>query len=276
VRVGPLRVSAFGLSAAVGRVGALWLSLRTAKVVGVEPAELWDAGLVGLTAGFGISRLLLVMRDWHAFVQYPMLVLALPSFTYLGMGLTAAVVGAYLWRRRLPVLRVMDAWAPCAAVLAVALELGHWMEGSDAGMPWRGGLVPVQAMGAVGAVALAVGLAWMLWRGYTPVRPKAEALGYQPHSRRDMRPDPQGSGYPEAEPGCRVGSRFVAGRVAGLGLILGGVMAFGLDMMSQPVVSGEAWLEPGQWVAVGTMVVGGMLLLRGESAPARAGSQMSS
>jgi phosphatidylglycerol:prolipoprotein diacylglycerol transferase len=182
------------------------------------------------------------------------------------MGLTAAVVGAYLWRRRLPVLRVMDAWAPCAAVLAVALELGHWMEGSDAGMPWRGGLVPVQAMGAVGAMALAAGLAWMLWRGQTPVRPRAEALGYQPHSRRDMRADPQGSGHQGVEPGyaeAGMGPQGAvahdmgtAGRVAGLGLVVGGVMAFGLDMVSQPVVGGGAWLEPGQWVAVGAMVVG--------------------
>jgi len=219
VRLGPLRVSGYGLCAAVGLVAALGLSLRTARRVGLEPVEIWDAGLFGLGAAFVISRALLVVRDPHAFRMYPMLVMALPSFTYLGMALTAVAVLVYVRVRRLRLLAVMDAWAPCGAVLGAALCLGHLVEGTDAGMPWGfgGRLLPVQVVGAV----VALGLALLLLREL-----KRHALGF----------------------------------VGGLGLVVGGLAAFVMDMVTQPVQSGEGWLESGQWIAIGVMIVGVVVL----------------
>jgi phosphatidylglycerol:prolipoprotein diacylglycerol transferase len=198
VRLGPLRLSAYGLCAAVGLVGALWLSLRTARMVDLEPAEIWDAGLFGLGAAFVVSRLLLVVRNWTVFLRYPMLVLALPSLSYWAMGITAVAVGVYLRRKKMPLLAVMDAWAPCAALLAGFLELGHWMEGSDAGMPWRRGgrLLPAQEFGVLLSVVLMVVLLWRL-----PLRRRV-------------------------------------GEVGGLGLVLGGAAAFLLRMVTQPTGDG--------------------------------------
>jgi len=44
-------------------------------------------------------------------------------------------------------------------------------------------------------------------------------------------------------------------------LLAGGVASFLLDMITQPVESGgRGWLDPAQWVAVGAMLVGGLLL----------------
>jgi phosphatidylglycerol:prolipoprotein diacylglycerol transferase len=220
VRLGPLRLSAYGLCAALGLAGALWLSLRTARMVGVEPAEIWDAGLFALGAAFVISRLLLVVRNWTAFLHYPLLVLALPSLSYFGMSLTAVAVLLYLRRKRLPTLAVMDAWAPCAALLAGLLEIGHWLEGSDAGMPWLSGgkLVPVQLIGAGLSTLLMLYLLWML-----------------------------------------VAKRR-SGAVGGVGLTLGGLLAFVGAMVRQPVTAGGEWLETGQWIAIGAMIVGVVVL----------------
>ena len=127
-------------------------------MVGLEPTEIWDAGLFGLGAAFVVSRALLVARNWDVFFHYPLLVLALPSLSYWAMGITAVAVGVYLRRKKMPLLAVRDAWAPCAALLAAFLELGHWMEGSDAGMPWRrgGGLLPAQEFGVLLSVVLMV------------------------------------------------------------------------------------------------------------------------
>lgn len=232
LRVGPLRVSMYGVCAAVGLVAALGLSLRTARLVGLAAEQVWDAGLFAVVAAFVCSRLLLVAGNFSAFLKMPGTLLALPSFTTLGMVLTGLVVVAYLRWKRLAVARVMDAWAPCAAMLAAMLSVGRFFEGTEVGMPTRlpwgmvnqGGdgelrLHPVAVYGAIAAVVLGVALMTLLRRG------------------------------------LRVGV------VAGVGLVAGGASGFLMDMVTQPVeMSAGAWLDPAQWVAVGAMVVGGLML----------------
>jgi phosphatidylglycerol:prolipoprotein diacylglycerol transferase len=230
LRLGPLRVSVYGLLSAVGLIAALWLSERTAKLAGLAGQQVWDAGWFAVTAAFVISRGLLVARDWHAFRTLPLVVLSLPSFTYGGMGLTVLAVVGYVKWKRLPMLAVMDTWAPCAALLAGALSLGHYFEGTDAGMPtslpWgvhaagMGRVQPVQMYGLAGSLVLFVVLMQML------------------------------------------GRRMRAGSVAGVALVAGGSMAFLLDMLSQPTAwGGGAWLDPGQWIGIGAVVVGTLVLM---------------
>jgi phosphatidylglycerol:prolipoprotein diacylglycerol transferase len=137
------------------------------------------------------------------------------------MALTAVAVLVYLRVKRLPLLAVMDAWAPCGAVLGAALCLGHFVEGTDLGMPWGfgGRLLPVQVIGAV----LALGLAWLLFR--------------------------------------ILGGERSAGRVAGSGLLDAGIVCFFLDMIEQPSgLAGNAWLDPSQWIALGSLIVGWVVL----------------
>jgi len=233
VRVGALRVPVFGVFAAVGLVGALWLSQRTAKAAGVDADKLWDAGMFAVVAALVVSRVLVVAMDVRAFMAYPLLVLSLPSLTYGGIALTGVLVWLWLRWKKLSVLRVMDAWAPCAMVLWAALSLGHFVEGTDAGMPTKmpwgvvtpgdsvlGKVHPVQIYALIVAVVLCVVLLRMLMQ-----------------ARR-------------------------VGMVASVALMVGGVVSFGLDMLRQPMESvGDAWLDPGQWVAVVAVVVGGLIFV---------------
>jgi phosphatidylglycerol---prolipoprotein diacylglyceryl transferase len=232
LRLGLLRLSVYGLFAAVGLVAALWLSLRTARLVGLTGERLWDAGWFAVAAAFVISRLLLIAGNARAFLRLPLAMLSLPSFTYGGMVLTALAVVVYLRRKRLPLLRVLDAWAPCAAVLAAMLSLGRFFEGTELGMPtslpWRivvpgsAGLVRLQPVGIYAAVASAV-LMVVLMR--------------------------------------LLERRLRAGMVAGVALVAGGAVSFLLDMVTQPVESsGGALLEPVQWVAVGAMGLGVLMI----------------
>jgi len=224
LRVGPLRVSAYGMCAAVGLLAALGLSQRTAPLAGLSEEALWDAGIFTATAAFVLSRLLLILRDPRAFLHFPLLVLALPSYTYLGMLLTALVTLVYLPSRKLPLLRVLDAAAPCAAVLAAALSLGNFLEGTDPGMPTRmpwgvasplGRVHPVQLYALVAALALAVVLLRLLVRVHS------------------------------------------AGSVAATALMAGGCVALLLQMMTQPDLQfTQSWLEPAQMIAIGSVVAG--------------------
>jgi phosphatidylglycerol:prolipoprotein diacylglycerol transferase len=232
LRLGRLRLPVYGLFAAVGLIAALWLSLKTARLVGLAAEQLWDAGLFAVMAAFVLSRLLLIGGDVHAFLHLPLVMLALSSFTYDGMVLTALAVAAYLQWKRLPVLRVLDAWAPCAAVLAAMLSLGRFFEGTDPGMPtsqpWGTGvpgsaglmhLQPVAIYATAASVVLLVVLVRLLER------------------------------------------RLRAGMVAGVALVAGGAVSFGLDMITQPLErSRSAWLDPAQWIALGAMLAGALML----------------
>ena len=239
MQMGRLRLSAYGICAAVGLIAAAWLSQRTARSAGVNPDRLWDAGVLGICTAFVISRLLLIARDPRAFLKFPLLVVLLPSLTYGGMALTALLMALYLRWKQLKVRDVLDAWAPCGALLAAVLSLGHFLEGTDLGMPTRlpWGVVfpgdaalgrehPVQVYAVLAALVL---LAVLLWQLRGPRRP---------------------------------------GAVAGLGLAAGGLLSFLLDMVTQPIESaieagrGPArWLEPGQWIAFAAMLVGAWLWL---------------
>jgi phosphatidylglycerol:prolipoprotein diacylglycerol transferase len=222
VRVGALRVPVFGVFAAVGLVAALWLSQRTAKAAGVDANKLWDAGMFAVATAFVVSRVLLVVMDVRAFLVYPLLVLSLPSLTYGGIAITGVLVWWWLRWKKMPVLRVMDAWAPCAMVLWAALSVGHFVEGTDAGMPTKmpwgvvtagdhvlGKVHPVQLYMLGAAIYLLVRSMQLLQRSHD------------------------------------------AGVVAGRVLRDAGILYFFLDMFAQPTDAiGGVWIDPGQVVAL--------------------------
>ncbi len=139
--------------AAVGLMCGLLLSQRTARLAGVDADKLWDAGLFAVIAAFVFSRLLLVMEHLRSFLRFPLLLLAVPSLTASGLLLTVVATGVWLWRKRVPWRRALDAWAPCGALVWGFLALGHWAEGSDPGLGGR----PVGMCAVLVAWAVAAG-----------------------------------------------------------------------------------------------------------------------
>jgi len=225
LRLGGMRFSAFGVCASVGLLASFGLMRWTAPMASLDRERLMDAGFFGLLAGFVVTRLLLVAQEPVAFLHYPMLVLSLPSFTYAGMGLTAVALAVYLRWKRMAFVQVLDAWAPCAALLAAALSVGYFIEGSHDGMPtslpWAvnevgvGKVHPVQMYFAVAAIWLCVVLLIQLARAH------------------------------------------VAGRVAQSALVGGGLCVFLLEFLCQPDPgAAHALLETAQWVSIAAFAVG--------------------
>lgn len=187
LHLGHFTIPTFGALAAVGVMSALGLSLSTAPLAGLDPEVLWDAGLFTVLSALILSRLLLVIANLKSFFNYPLLVLRLPSLTPLGIFLTLLAALAYLKIRRLPLLRALDAWAPCATLAWVFLALGHLAEGSDPGLPttlrWSilsptGGalLHPVALYAAIAAALITATLLAYLRRRPQPGRTAALAL----------------------------------------------------------------------------------------------------
>jgi phosphatidylglycerol---prolipoprotein diacylglyceryl transferase len=231
---GHLLLPTFGVLAAAGLMSALTLSLRTAATVGLPPDKLWNAGLFTLLSAFGLSRLLLILSNFHNFLAYPILLLMVPSLTSTGILLTILVTIIYLRVRKLPVLDTLDAWSPCATLIWAFLALGHFAEGNDAGLPtnlpWglpippdRTPLHPVPLYAALAAAAFTL------------------ILLYQVRRRR----------HP--------------GETFALALAVAGTAQFLLTFVRQPNTSIDPpifdILDPIQWIALGMIVTAGFILL---------------
>ncbi|WP_433967901.1 prolipoprotein diacylglyceryl transferase family protein [Tunturiibacter gelidiferens] len=231
---GHLILPTFGVLAALGLMAALTLSLRTAAIVGLDPDKLWNAGLFTLLTAFALSRILLIATNLHNFLVYPILLLTVPSLTPTGILLTLLAALIYLRIRHLPLLDILDAWSPCAALIWAFLALGHFAEGSDAGLPttlpWgirippdRIHLHPVPLYAAIAAAILTL------------------ILLQQLRNRR--------------QPGDTL---FVA-------LAAAGTLQFLLTFFRQPYpyTSSATYvlLDPIQWIALGMIVVAAVILL---------------
>jgi len=226
---GHLLLPTFGVLAAVGLMAALTLSLRTAAVVGLVPDKLWNAGLFTLFSAFALSRLLLIAANLHDFLTYPVLLLMVPSLTAGGIVLTIIATTIYLRLRNLPLLETLDAWAPCATLTWAFLALGHFAEGSDAGLPttlpWglpippnTTRLHPVALYAAIAAALLTLGLLRQLRHRHHPGDTFAPALA------------------------------------------LAGTTQFLLTFVRQPFPD-SSLLDPIQWIALGMIALAGLVLL---------------
>ncbi|NYF53873.1 prolipoprotein diacylglyceryl transferase family protein [Tunturiibacter gelidoferens] len=231
---GHLLLPTFGVLAALGLMAALTLSLRTAAIVGLDPDKLWNAGLFTLLCAFALSRILLIATNLHNFFAYPILLLTVPSLTSTGILLTLLAALIYLRIRHLPLLDTLDAWSPCASLVWAFLALGHFAEGSDAGLPttlpWgirippsHTRLHPVALYAAIAAATLTL------------------ILLKQLKNRR--------------QPGDAVS----------LALAAAGTLQFLLTFFRQPypytTTSPYILLDPIQWIALGMIVVAAIILL---------------
>jgi len=234
-------VPTFGVLAAIGLISALILSQRTARLVHLDPNRLWDAGLFTLLFAFILSRLLLVVTNLHTFLSYPLLLLAVPSLTPLGILLTLIATAIYLRLRNLPILDTLDAWAPCATLVWAVLALGHLAEGSDPGMitsvPWAipssTGLSRLHPI-ALYAAAIAFALTFLLLR----------QLRHRAHP----------------------------GDTIALALATAGIAQFLLSFLRQPALYGTPFSEivdPIQWAAITMVIAAGLILITQRREPRR-------
>ena len=228
-----LNIPAYALIAIAGMIAALWLSLRAAPLRTLEPEALWDAGVFAIAAAFVLSRLLgfaLFVTLQHGQLTLSLRdVLSFSSISYLSLAVTAIPVVLWLRWKRLPLLRVMDAWAPCAALLWSALSFADAASGSSSGLPTR---LPWGLHASTGTrvhpVALYAAAAALTLCGVLLVL-----------LRRIREP----------------------GRVAAVAFITGGTILFLLDMLRVPEQPlSHTLLDVSQWIALAAVAFGACLL----------------
>ncbi len=225
---GRFHIPVYGLFAAIGLVCAMALGQLTARRAELDRDAFWDFGMVTVLAAFVLSRVLLVVENLRTFLQYPVLVLELPSLTSGGVLLTAIVAFFYLRRRRMPLLGALDAAAPCAALLAAFLMLGRLADGTRNGMPTAMPWAMTSSFGRVHPVEIYGAVAWLLLCGLLV---------------RSLRPT------------------RMPGVTAAWGLVLGGLLFFFLEFFRLPgILYGISLLDGDEIHGLVLVVAGGLLL----------------
>ena len=215
----------------MGLMAALTLSQYTARYAGLSPEAVWNAGTTAIVSAFVVSRLLLVAFNFHSFLQYPLLVLALPSLTNTGVLLTLVFMRGYIRWQKIAPLPLLDAFAPCAALLWAFLNLGRYVEGARDGMPTNLALKVRDTMsGAVHPVeiyALIISALFCLLL------------------LRILR------------------ARCIKGQTASIALVSSGLAIFFLDFLSLPSnLLPNSILDPSQIIGMIMILVGASLLMR--------------
>lgn len=229
-----LHIPVYALIVIAGLIAALWLSLRAAKVRELEPDALWNAGFFAIIAAFVISRalgflLLFVIEHGQVTISFRD-VLRFSSLSYLSLFVSAVVVALWLRWKRLPILSVMDSWAPCGALLWSAISFAEAIAGTGNGLPTR--------------------LPWGV-RSSAGVRVHPVAF------------------YTAAAALLLCGALFsllrrvsMPGRVAAIAIVAAGLIVYLLDMLCIPEqMFGHGLLDLSQWLALASILFGVCLFI---------------
>ena len=136
--IGSLLIPSYGAFSALGVLVALFLAQRTARVAGVNTAQVWNLSVIALFAALAGQRLLLIALNFTDLRSHPrwMLGLAMIHHPLLSAaGALAALIAAAVYARakRMPVARTADALAAPLALGLACEQLGALMAGSGFG-----------------------------------------------------------------------------------------------------------------------------------------------
>ena len=174
--------------AAAGVVVVLMLVLRTARMAGIAPNQMWNLCIVALFTALVGSRLLLVAANWTVLRSHPAWLLGLAMIHHPLLAATGAVFAGvagllYALRQHMPLADVADAMAAPLSLGLACEQLGALLAGSGYGTEttvrwavlytsplaarWSGtplgvSVHPVQAYAAVAFLTIAIALlVWM-------------------------------------------------------------------------------------------------------------------
>ncbi|MFZ1086646.1 MAG: prolipoprotein diacylglyceryl transferase family protein [Terracidiphilus sp.] len=185
--LGPILIPTYGATAALGMLLALFLAQRTARIMGLDTAKIWNLCVIALFAALLCSRLLLVALNWSALRLHHSWLLALAMVHHpllASFGTLAAAFAAFFYARyqQLPLRATADALAAPLALGLAFEQVGALLAGSGYGTEttvrwavtythpmaalWSGAPLgvsvhPVQAYAAVSFLTLSICL--LLW-----------------------------------------------------------------------------------------------------------------
>jgi phosphatidylglycerol:prolipoprotein diacylglycerol transferase len=191
LQLGPFALQTYPLALILAGWVALSVAARAAKRLGLDPDHVHNAGLYGFIAAVVGGRLAHVLTYWPAYRTQPLEIFGFNTTAFLlwpAIIAGLAIIGWYIYRHLLPLVTMLDAFAPGLLVGLAIAALGAFLAGRNPGspsaLPWavdQWGVLrhPVQLYEALALLAVAA-LVWqMLRRGARSGAPFLAALaGY--------------------------------------------------------------------------------------------------
>jgi len=137
--IGSVVIPTYGAVAALGVLVALVFTQRTARILKIDAAKIWNLCILSLFAALGSARLLLIVVNWSALRLHPAWLLGLAMIHHPLLAVTGSLAGAacaacYARRSKLPVRATADALAPPLALGLAFEQLGALASGSGYGV----------------------------------------------------------------------------------------------------------------------------------------------
>jgi phosphatidylglycerol:prolipoprotein diacylglycerol transferase len=185
LQIGPLAIPTYPLALLLAVWAGLAVAARAARRMGLDGDHIYNAGLYGLVAGLVAARLGHVVTYWSAYRAQLLEIFGFNTRAFLlwpGVIAALAVAGWYVYRHRLSLAKVLDAFAPGVlvgiAIADVGALLAGLVPGAPANLPWAVDLWgvarhPSQVYEALAALAVAGLVLRMIAQGS---RPGAAAL----------------------------------------------------------------------------------------------------
>lgn len=143
--LGPLTINWYGIMVAIAFVVGLWTTTRRARLDGLRPESIADIAPWIIVAGILGARTLYVLSYWkESFAGEPwteVIMIQRGGLVFYG-GLMGSVLGTLIFVRwkKLPLMKVCDAFAPSIALGHVFGRIGCLMNGCCYGaachLPW--------------------------------------------------------------------------------------------------------------------------------------------
>ncbi len=136
--IGAILIPAYGVIAALGLLLALALALRTSRIAGVNPNQIWNLSIVALFTALAGSRLLLVIVNWTVVRTHPAWLLGLamihhPLLAAVGALFATIAAALYAQRQQMPLGDTADALAAPLAIGLAFEQFGALLAGSGFG-----------------------------------------------------------------------------------------------------------------------------------------------
>jgi phosphatidylglycerol:prolipoprotein diacylglycerol transferase len=142
--VGPLAIHTYGVLVAAGFLLGITVAARRAKSEGIEPERINDLGVLLIVAGMLGGKLFHIVFFWNEFIagwRAAGLASLREGFVFYGGFICASLATVvYARRKKLPLAKLADAFAPAIALGHALGRLGCFFEGCCYGkvcsLPW--------------------------------------------------------------------------------------------------------------------------------------------
>ncbi|MBN2320769.1 MAG: prolipoprotein diacylglyceryl transferase [Acidobacteria bacterium] len=143
--LGTITIHTYGLFLAAAFIVGIWITGRNGRKAGIDSDTVWNMGLLVLFSALVGSKVFLLLADFSYYRGNFSRIFSLSTFNlneswYGGLFMALGAAACFVWKKKLPPLRIADLAAPGIALGQAIAGIGCFFAGCCYGnptnMPW--------------------------------------------------------------------------------------------------------------------------------------------